>query len=133
MAIKKFTNEEKEMLKSNKYSHNVTNNSIRFTAEFKQLFYKKIVEGASPRDIVVELGYDLDILGVKRAYGIALHIKDEYRLNGEFHNGRRLSSLQEKLENNEITPSKALLQIQTKISYLEQQVEYLKKILVKEK
>jgi hypothetical protein len=34
---------------------------------------------------IKDLGYDIEILGVKRAYGIALHIKEKYKVNGSFH------------------------------------------------
>lgn len=133
MALKLFSDEEIQTLKSNKYTYTVTNKSIKFTAEFKQLFYNKALEDMSPPDIIKDLGYDIEILGVKRAYGIALHIKEEYKVNGGFHEGRMTSTIEQRLAKNEITPSKALIQMNTRITYLEQQIEYLKKILREEK
>jgi hypothetical protein len=129
MALKLFTDTEVEILKNNQYTYNVTNRSIKFTAEFKQLFYNKIQERLHPPKIIEELGYDINILGIKRSYGIALHIKEEYRVNGEFHEGRMTSTIEQRLAKNEISPSKALIQMNTRVTYLEQQIEYLKKIL----
>lgn len=133
MAIKLFSNEDIEILKNNKYTYNVTNRTIRFTVEFKQLFYNKLQEGNYPPKIMEDLGYDINIIGVKRSYGIALHIREEYRVNGVFHEGRIPSTIEQRLANNEIAPSKALIQMNTRITYLEQQIEYLKKILVEAK
>lgn len=127
MALKLFTDTEVETLKNNKYTFSVTNRSIKFTVEFKQLFYDKIQEGLHPPKIIEELGYDIHILGIKRSYGIALHIKEEYRVNGEFHEGRMTSTIEQRLAKNEISPSKALIQMNTRVTYLEQQLEYLKK------
>lgn len=129
MALKLFTDTEVEILKNNQYTYTVTNRSIKFTAEFKQLFYNQIQEGLHPPKIIEELGYDINILGIKRSYGIALHIKEEHRVNGEFHEGRMTSTIEQRLAKNEISPSKALIQMNTRINYLEQQIEYLKKIL----
>lgn len=44
-----------------------------------------------------------------------------------------MSSLQDDLENGNISPSKALIKMQAEIIYLRQQVEFLKKILKEEK
>ncbi|MFA5036368.1 MAG: HTH domain-containing protein [Candidatus Izemoplasmatales bacterium] len=129
MALKLFTDTEVEILRINQYTYNVTNRSIKFTTEFKQLFYDKIQEGLHPRKIIEELGYDINILGIKRSYGIALHIKEEHRINGEFHEGRMTSTIEQRLSKNEISPSKALIQMNTRVTFLEQQIEYLKKIL----
>ncbi len=129
MALKLFTDTEVEILKNNLYTYTVTNRSIKLTAEFKQLFYNKIQERLHPPKIIEVLGYDINILGIKRAYRIALHIKEEYRVNGEFHEGRMTSTIEKRLAKNEISPSKALIQINTRVTYLEQQIEYLKKIL----
>lgn len=133
MAIKLFSNEDVEILKNNKYTYNATNRTIKFTVEFKQLFYNKLQEGNYPPKIIEDLGYDINIIGAKRSYGIALHIREEYRVNGGFHEGRIPSTIEQRLTNNEITPSKALIHMNTRITYLEQQIEYLKKILVEAK
>lgn len=132
MALKLFTDDEVEILKNNKYTYSVTNRSIKFTVEFKQLFYEKLQKKIHPPKIIEELGYDSNILGIKRSYGIALHIKEEYRVNGEFHEGRMTSTIEQRLAKNEISPSKALIQMNTRVNYLEQQIEYLKKILQEE-
>jgi len=132
MAQKLFTDDEVEILKNNKYTYSVTNRSIKFTTEFKQLFYDMLQTEFHPPKIIEKLGYDIHILGLKRSYGIALHIKEEYKVNGEFHEGRMTSTIEQRLAKNEISPSKALIQMNTRVNYLEQQIEYLKKIFQEE-
>jgi len=129
MALKLFTDDEAEILKNNQYTYSVTNRSIKFTTKFKQLFFDKMQTESHPPKVIEELGYDINILGIKKSYGIAFHIKEEHRVNGEFHEGRMTSTIEQRLVKNEISPSKALIQMNTRISYLEQQIEYLKKIL----
>jgi len=129
MSLKKFTREEIEILKNNKYTYSVTENAIRFTAEFKELMFDKLNEGFSASTVLEDCGYDLSILGTERPKGIACHIKEEYKVNGSFHEGRKASSLQCDIESGKISPSKALIKMQVEITYLKQQVEFLKKIL----
>ena len=133
MGIKKFNREEIEILKNNKYTYRVSENSIKFTVEFKELMFSKLNEGFSPSTVLEDCGYDLSILGKERPKGIAYHIKEEYKVNGSFHAGEKLSSLQDDLENGNISPSKALIKMQIEITYLKQQIEFLKKILKEEK
>lgn len=126
MNIKKFTEEEIEILKSNKYTYRVTKNTIRFTKEFKEIFYKKLLKGNISEEIVESLGYDLKILGDKRPRGIALHIKEEYETYNGFHDGKLNSK---NIEGNDLTEKAEIMKLQAKVRYLEQQVEFLKKIL----
>lgn len=133
MGIKKFNKDEIEILKNNKYTYKVSENSIKFTVEFKELMFKRLNDGFSAPTILEDCGYDLSILGAERPKGIACHIREEYKVNGSFHAGRKMCSLQDDLENGNISPSKALIKMQAEIIYLRQQVEFLKKILKEEK
>lgn len=47
MGIKKFTKEEIEILMNNKYTYKVSENSIKFTVEFKELMFKRLNDGFS--------------------------------------------------------------------------------------
>ncbi|MDD5933152.1 MAG: transposase [bacterium] len=133
MGIKKFNENEIEILRNNKYTYRVSENSIKFTVEFKELMFKRLNDGFSASTILEDCGYDLSILGKERPKGIACHIREEYKVNGSFHAGRKMSSLQDDLENGNVSPSKALIKMQAEIIYLRQQVEFLKKILKEEK
>lgn len=129
MSQKKFTQDEVIILKNNKYTYSVTENSIKFTMQFKQLLYDKIQQGILPSKILEECGYDIKILGPNRPSAIARHIVEEYKVHGAFHSGKKRTSLEAEVLNGTISPSKALIKMQSEIIYLKQEVEFLKKIL----
>lgn len=45
MGIKKFNENEIEILRNNKYTYRVSENSIKFTVEFKELMFKRLNDG----------------------------------------------------------------------------------------
>ena len=68
---KAFTTDQIIQLRNNPYTYRVTAKHIRFTKEFKELFYQKRQEGMSLRDTFASLGYDPDVLGKDRIEGIS--------------------------------------------------------------
>lgn len=52
MSKKIFTEQELKTLRENKYTYNVTPNTISFTREFKTIFYEKYLKGEVPRLIL---------------------------------------------------------------------------------
>lgn len=134
MSKKYFNEDEIKILKANKYTYYVSTTQIRFTKEFKELFYEEFKAGKNPNDIVEKLGYDLKILGPRRPGSIAFHIREEYEKHSSFHTGR-LDSIKpvEDITDEDISTSAKLFKLQAKVKYLEQQVEFLKKILQENK
>jgi hypothetical protein len=63
MANKKFTEEEMNHLRASPYVLDVSPGIVHFPTKFKELFWNSIQAGNEPRDIVIELGIDPDILG----------------------------------------------------------------------
>ncbi len=57
------------------YTYKVTQCHLSFTTEFKELFWKHYNEGMTPKDILVSLGYDPDVLGENRVNGIRMHMQ----------------------------------------------------------
>ena len=74
MKWKSFASEEIATLRSNPYTYKVTDKTIAFTLEFKEIFYSRLQEGVTPSTIVSELGYDSEVLGYSRIWGISQHI-----------------------------------------------------------
>lgn len=72
-----FTDEEVKVLRENKYTAFVSNSSIRFTLEFKEMFLEKKKEGVPARRIFLEAGYDVDILGTSRIKNLSKRIPKE--------------------------------------------------------
>lgn len=80
MSKVKFTEEQQQELRNNKYTAKVTANSLSFTKEFKELFHNEYLTGVLPREILRRYGYPVEILGKQRIWGIAHCIKKERKL-----------------------------------------------------
>lgn len=123
--MKQFTMDEIKILKQNPYTKNVTGNYIRFTVEFKEKFLEMRKEGMLPRNIVKQLGYDINILGEARINGISQHIKEQARSA----DGLRENRIYNFSNKNNNTPSKVLLHLESEVEYLKSEIEYIKKII----
>lgn len=126
MSRTTFSEEQQQQLRSIKYTAKVTGSTLSFTKEFKQLFYEKQQAGILPRDILRECGYPVESLGKQRIWGIAYSIKKEYEANGCFQDGRATKAAVSKTETT--TQEQQIQQLQQKVDYLTQEVEFLKKI-----
>lgn len=126
MSKVKFTEEQQQELRNNKYTARVTANSLSFTKEFKELFHNEYLTGVLPREILRRYGYPVEILGKQRIWGIAHCIKKEYESNGSFRDVRSPRPAPARSE--ELTPEQQIKQLQQKLDYLTQEVEFLKKI-----
>ncbi len=129
MGVKRFTDEEKEILRGNPYTYKVTQCHLIFTAEFKELFWKQYTEGMVPADILRSYGYDPEILGETRINGIRIHIKAEFEKEGGFSNRRRLRHTSvSKTASGAAASEDEIRQLRNEVEYLRQEVEFLKKI-----
>ena len=126
MSKVKFTEEQQQELQNNKYTARVTANSLSFTKEFKELFYNEYLTGVLPREILRRYGFPLTIPRKRRIWGIAHCIKKEYESNGGFRDVRSPRPAPARSE--ELTPEQQIRQLQHKLDYLTQEVEFLKKI-----
>lgn len=80
MTVKRFTEQEKLLLRKNPYTYRVTDNMILLTVEFKETFWKLYIQGFSPVSIFRELGYDPDLLGQYRINNFAFKLKKSDRI-----------------------------------------------------
>lgn len=130
--MKKYTQKQIKELKANPYTLQVSDKRIFFTIEFKKVFWTKYQAGMSPRAIFKELNYNLDYFGQKQIDSIVQRVKKE-ALAGEFTEGyqryKRMKIKEPELSNSE----QVLQQMQHEILYLRQEVEFLKKVLKKDK
>ena len=93
---------------------------------FKELLYNEYLTGVLPREILRRHGYPVEILGKRRIWGIAHCIKKEYESNGSFRDVRSPRPVSARSE--KLTPEQQIKQLQQKLDYLTQEVEFLKKI-----
>ena len=132
MKRSKFTNRELQILMNNPYTFKATPGQIFFTKEFKEEFWKQYQLGDTPREIIVKLGYDPDILGSSRITGIQINIKNQSTKPGGFTEGKgRRRMLNSSLDLIDDNPSnETVVKIQHELLYLKQEMEFLKKILL---
>ena len=122
-----FTKEQMDRLRVNHHVKSISSSTIRFTEEFKRLFYQKSKDGLSTRDIFLSCGIDPDILGESRLEGF------RYTLNKQ---AKRDEGFADKRENNCRRPAKAeagtvesrIKQLEHELAYTRQEVEFLKKM-----
>lgn len=82
MSNKIFTQDEIEILSSNKYVKRVSAKGITYTDEFKRIFISENEKGKLPRVIFEECGFNIDILGMKRVKSSGNRWRNAYREDG---------------------------------------------------
>jgi len=128
--IRKFTQEQMESLAANPFTYKITVLRISYTLEFKNLFLAQYEKGEAIKDIFTELGYDTTILGNNRIYGFANRLLEQIETGGMLTE-EATNSQQKKPVNtdyNTMPAQQSIAAMQREITYLRQQLEFLKKI-----
>ncbi|MFC0472217.1 IS3 family transposase [Halalkalibacter kiskunsagensis] len=123
-----FSNKEINTLQKNPNVQRVSKRSITYTDSFKNKFMDEYLVGKLPRQIFIENGFDVDVIGMKRIEQSAYRWKKAYEKNGligltdsrKTGSGRPLKR--------ELTPSEVIERQEARIKLLEGQVELLKKL-----
>jgi predicted Rdx family selenoprotein len=124
MARKKFTKNEMEVLKSSTYVLNVTPSIVHFSVAFKGKFWQMIMQGITPREAVIELGIDPDVLGETRLSGLKTMIRNEVRKGGF----RDIETYTEYIKDY-ANPEVKVKHLEQVLAYKNQEIEFLKKIV----
>ena len=125
MASKKFTEEEMNHLRASPYVLEVSPSIVHFSAEFKKIFWEAILAGKTPRNIVMNLGIDPDILGEIRLNGLKGMIRNEVKAGKGF---RDLDTYN-KYVDSYITSEGKIKYLEQQLAYKNQEIEFLKKIV----
>ena len=133
MNRKLFTEEQQQLLRQNPYIYSVTETRITLTKEFKELFMTAYKASESPRKILEDHGFDINIIGERRIWSISNHIRTEYKKYGEFHEGYgpRGETARHVAPTDAARPvseADEIKQLRHEIDYLKQEMEFLKKI-----
>ena len=127
---KKFTQKEISLLKKNPYTLSVSENTLRFTVEFKEEFWRRYQAGERPKHIVTALGYDLAIIGEARVVGIYQHIKKEALSPAGFRDYKiRQDPKTTQILLSELPADQALSRMQHELLYMRQELDFIKKII----
>ena len=128
MNRKLFTEEQQQLLRQNPYIYSVTETRITLTKEFKELFIKKYNEGMTPRQILIECGYNPDMLGDRRIWGIAQHLKEQYTESGGSFSQGYTGCRSSKKTAEHLSEKEEIRLLWQEVDYLKQEIEFLKKI-----
>lgn len=128
-----FSESEILKLQKNKNVLNVSEKAITYRDEFKRLFIEEYMSGKLPRDIFMENGFNVDVIGIKRIEQSAYRWKVAYKENGIVGlTDTRKGSSGRPLER-ELTPQETIERQAAQIKMLESQVDLLKKLDVAER
>jgi len=120
--VNKFTDEQIEYFKRNRHVRNVGRSFVYFNDNFKEefwLMYRE--ENLLPKEILLRLGVDYEMLGRKRVEGIVQNLKKKYA--GGIAEDRR------KKRKTEQSRERHVSKLHAEIEYLRQENEFLKKIV----
>lgn len=130
MRSESFTQEQIEILRQNPYTEWISEKRIHFTMEFKLFALKEIQNGLTSIKIFKKAGYDPAILNKQRMYSAIKNIKRE-AASPEGLKPPRGTKRAEQFAKEELSKKKnstAIKELQERIVYLEQEIEFLKKI-----
>ena len=128
MSKKPFTSEEIIILRQNPFTYKVTNSTLSFTKEFKELFITEYNAGVIPRQILANHGYDPEILGDRRIWGISQHLRAQYEDSGGCFSENGTVSKKTKNPDKPLSEKDELRRLRQEVDYLKQEIEFLKKI-----
>lgn len=126
MSKKQFSDEEMDILRQNPFTYKVTRNTLSFTREFKELFLNEYNAGNIPRQILIDHGYDPEMLGDRRIWGISHHIRKQYEKYGEVREG--VTYAKPPSSEKPMSEKDELKQLRHEVDYMKQEIEFLKKI-----
>ena len=120
-----FTDEQQSELRKNTYVQKVSAKSITYTKEFKEKFQEEYRRGKLPAQILDNMGLDHHILGRRRKDNLVTRMKIcELRPEG-FEDIRKSNS--GRPATRQLTDTEKIKRLEQKISYLNQENEFLKK------
>lgn len=128
MSKRIFSLEEIDVLSQNKYVKNISEKAITYTEEFKQIFISERQKGTFAKEIFLEYGLDVKLLGARRIKSAASRWDSAYKENGVLglHDTRKEKSGRPRTAHLSIEEKYDRLKF--KIKLLEAENELLKKL-----
>lgn len=125
-----FNEHQRRILEANPNVKSVSDRSIQYNPEFKLLAVKENQGGKGPSQIFIENGFDLEMIGTKKAKESLSRWRRTYKLHGEegFFEERRGKGSTGRPSTKGLSPEKKLEKAEARIKYLEAEVELLKKL-----
>ena len=132
--MKEYTSKQIKELEKNPYVYRVTKHKIYYSVKMKEDFWISYQAGNSPRKILTDFGFDLNIFGQKQIDSLVQHIKKQALSGNGFTEGEnRTKRVAIKATNEEdLSSPQSIERMQNELLYLRQEVEFLKKIIIVE-
>ncbi len=125
-----FTPEEQRILAENPNTYHITSSILYLTLDAKKRILEMVEKNYPYAKIMKELGYNLDIIGKTRARGLVWHVKNEAQSELGLHEGY-IRTKRKRLSDEDIkslpTNPESFGKLVNELSYLRQEVEFLKK------
>lgn len=130
--MREYTAKQIKQLEKNPYVYKVLKCRIYYTAKFKEDFWISYQAGNTPRRILADFGFDLDIFSQKQIDSLVQHIKKQALAGEGFSEGanRKRRVLQKTTDGEELASLQSIERMQNELLYLRQEVEFLKKIII---
>ncbi len=125
-----FNEHQMRQLDSNPNVASVSDRAIQYKAEFKIRAVQENLGGKGPSQIFIENGFDLEIIGVKKAKWSLSRWRNTYNTYGEqgFLEERRGKGSKGRPSTKDVSAEKKLEKAEARIKYLEAELELLKKL-----
>lgn len=130
--MKEYTVKQIKELKKNPYVYKATKHKLYYTAKFKEDFWISYQAGNTPRKILSDFGFDLEIFGQKQIDSLVQHIKKQALAGNGFSEGENRTKRipMKATSENDLSSPQSIERMQNELLYLRQEVEFLKKIII---
>lgn len=125
-----FNEHQQRQLEANPNVKSVTDRAIQYTPAFKMQAVKENQTGKGPAEIFQEAGFNLEIIGVKKAQSALARWRKTFQAYGEngFLEERRGKASKGRPKNENTSVEKKLAQAEARIHLLEAELTLLKKL-----
>lgn len=127
-----FSPDDIAKLEANAYTYYVSETVVKFTDDFKDDFWRLYLTDMPVKDIFRTLGYDPELLGIKRIEGFVYNLRksrlsDEQRKNS-LSRMTKTHCPPSNVNYSEMKSKEAIKAMETELIYLRQEVDFLKKL-----
>ena len=125
-----FNEHQRRQIEANPNVASVSDRSIQYTADFKLKAVRENLAGKGPAQIFREAGFDLEIIGLKKAQSAIKRWKKTYQNLGEqgFLEERRGKGSTGRPSTEKLSADKKLEKAEARIRLLEAELTLLKKL-----
>jgi len=125
-----FNEYQRQLLEANPNVSSVSDRAIQYTPEFKLKAVKENLAGKGPTQIFIENGFDLEVIGSKKAKSSLERWRRTFKQYGEdgFLEERRGKGSTGRPSTKDLSAEKKLKKAEARIRYLEAEIELLKKL-----